>query len=252
MRIENSEVFNFDGALRGMRYPYKSNHKSDSFYGICPYTELRYLIDEFVSRNYPEEKKEKMFQYYKHNCIIKVSNGYCEYALIGPKDLDLAEKLYKGGSVHRKFLRQIFFSVDITAPVYLWSEIDTYKVATVENSESTMHTLAKENISWERFEMDDATDEEYDSEPLINFLDWLEERRKEFNETKDKKTWKILKRWLPCAWAQKRAYTGNYETLSGWVHQRERHKLTEWKTVLDWIKSLPYANVLILGENVND
>ena len=252
MKLENSKVYNFQNAFSGMRYPLKSNKKSDSIFGYCSIYEINDLIHAFVSEHYTDDKLEKMFDYYLNNCIINQNSTFCEYALIGPEDLDLATRLIKGGSVHRKFLRQILASVDITAPIYLWSEIDTYKVATVANSESTMHTLHKENINWDRFEMDDAIDDEYTAEPLINFLNWLEDLRKDYEKTKDKKIWKMLKRWLPASWLQKRAYTCNYETLTNWYYWRKGHKLSEWKTVLDWIESLPYANILILGETIND
>ena len=224
MLFENTEVFNFDGALRGMRNPKESWNKSDSEWE----THINYNKDEV----------------------------YTKFS-IGKNDLKLAQTLIRAGSEHRKFMRQIFVSVDITAPLYWWKEFDTYKVATVSNSCSTMHKLADTPITLNCFEMDDFT-------PLIdNFkidLSWqtvvtyLEQLRQKYNETKDKRYWKELIRLLPESWLQKRTVTMNYENLLGICSkgQRRFHKLTEWSVdFIQWARNLPYAQDLLFIDELN-
>ena len=161
---------------------------------------------------------------------------------IGENDLDLMQRLIKGETPHDKFMRQIFVSVDITAPLYLWKELDQYKVGTTTNSQSTMHKLAT---------TDDFADDllVYDDyacfeiwEEMINHCETL---RKRYLETKDKKYWKELIRILPESWLQTRTWTANYEVLRNIVHQRQGHKLTEWQSFIGWVKTLPYAEELI-------
>ena len=211
MFFSNTEVFNFEGALRGMRNPLESWAKSDSKiaweYGEIP----RYEI--------------------------------------GPNDMDLAQRLIAGGGEHRKFLRQIFVSVDITAPLYWWKEADTYQVGVTKNSTSTMHKLASTPITLECFETDDSTDfadidERLNPDTVIAYCETL---RQKYLETKDKRYWKELIRWLPNGWLQTRTVTMNYENLRNMYHQREHHKLTEWHSFCDWVKTLPYAEELIIG-----
>ena len=216
MLFENTEVFNFNGAFRGMRNPKESWNKSDSSYDIV----------------------------------------YKDFYL-GDNDLKLAQTLIKAGSEHRKFMRQIFVSVDITAPLYWWKEFDTYKVGTVSNSCSTMHKLASTPITIDCFEMDDFT-------PFIdNFkidLSWrtivsyLEQLRQKYNETKDKRYWKELIRLLPESWLQKRTITMNYENLLGICSkgQRRFHKLTEWSVdFIQWARNLPYAQDLLFIDELS-
>ena len=214
MRFENTAVYNIYNAILGARNPMNSWDKSDS--------------------------------------VFKGYNGKIENTSIGKNDLELMQKLIKAGSEHRKFLRQIFVSVDITAPLYFFKELDTYKVGTVSNSTSTMHKLADTPITLDCFEMGDFT-------PLIdNFkidLSWqtvmtyLEQLRQRYNETKDKRYWKELIRLLPESWLQKRTITMNYENILNMYRQRKNHKLTEWsKSFCDWVKTLPYAEELICLE----
>ena len=145
--------------------------------------------------------------------------------IIGENDLDLAQRLIKAGSEHRKFMRQIFVSVDITAPLYWWKEFDTYKVGTTANSTSTMHKLASTPITAECFEIDDYnSDLDYDGTKLGDVIDkhieFLESMRVKYLETKDKAYWKELIRWLPSAWQQTRTVTMTYENLFGDVFKR--------------------------------
>lgn len=222
MKFEKTEVWGFKHALRGMRNPMNSWDKSDS------------LI-------------EREFE------------GQLE---IGKNDMKLAQTLIKAGSEHRKFMRQIFVSVDITAPLYWWKEFDTYKVGTVANSTSTMHKLASIPITKDCFEMDDFEHCNIESEdmtsPLKSIWDLivndLEFLRRQYLATKDKRYWKELIRLLPESWLQKRTITMNYENILNIIHQRKNHKLNEWSSVdnssnenfINWAKTeLPYAEELL-------
>ena len=225
MKFENTSVFNFEGALRGMRNPMESWNKSDS----------------------------KMIY------SDSLDDWFCE---VGEKDLALAKGLIIAGSEHRKFMRQIFVSVDITAPLYWWKEFDTYKVGTVANSTSTMHKLASTPITMNCFEMDDF-------EPIIeddkisysaevywqNLIKHLEELREMYNRSKNPRIWKELIRELPDSWLQKRTVTMDYENLLAICSkgQRRFHKLTEWsEAFIDWARTLPYAQALIFLDELED
>lgn len=226
MKFENTEIFNFEGAMRGMRNPKNSWNKNDTY------------ID------------------YENNIHI------------GENDMKLAQTLIKAGSEHRKFMRQIFVSVDITAPLYWWKEFDTYKVGTVANSTSTMHKLATTPITLDCFEIDDydrnlsLTDDPKDDDGLDNISTFeediiyvLENIRQKYLETKDKRYWKELIRWLPESWLQKRTVTITYENLLAMCSkgQRRFHKLNEWSgqdspnmpNFISWARTLPYAQELI-------
>lgn len=165
--------------------------------------------------------------------------------IMGPNDLNLAQRLARAGSDHRKFIRQIFVSVDFTAPLYWWKEYDTYKVATVTNSTSTMHKIASKP-----FTLDDFSHERMNTqaqEALAHTVSVLEDLRKDYLETKDKETWYSMIQLLPSSYHQMRTCTLNYETLMNIYYARRNHKLDEWHTVCDWIASLPYAKELILA-----
>ena len=234
MKFENIRAYNFENALRGMRNPLASWKKIDSEFGVRPRVEV------------PE------------GAIIthEYENGLCEYAKIGPNDMGLAKRLIAGGSEHRKFLRQIFVTVDITAPLYYFKEFDTYRIGVTENSTSTMHKLASTPITLDCFELGDYSPEldMIDDVPLglrvDSFIDDLEQMRQKYLMTNDKRYWKELVRWLPNGWVQTRTVTMNYENLLSMYHQRRNHKLTEWSIdFINFIKSLPYASdFLILDE----
>ncbi len=163
--------------------------------------------------------------------------------VFGENDLDLARRLAHAGSDHRKFLRQIFVSVDITAPLYWWKEFDTYKVGTVANSCSTMHKIHSKEFSREDFSCDRLTPEAL--EALDALIAFLETERKKFVETKDKAPWHNMIQLLPSSFNQMRTVTLNYENLISIYYARKSHKLPEWHTLCDWIMSLPYASDLI-------
>lgn len=156
----------------------------------------------------------------------------------GKKDIELAQKLIKAGSEHRKFMRQIVVWVDIVAPLYWWKEFDTYKVGTTANSTSTMHKLSTTPITKECFEHPELV---WDI-----IVDMCENQRKKYLETKDKMDWEILIVNLPESWLQRRTVTMNYENIYSMIKQRENHKLTEWsEDFINWAKSLPYSVELL-------
>ena len=233
MKFENIRVYNFENALRGMRNPLASWKKIDSEFGVRPRIEV------------PE------------GAVIthEYENGLCEYAKIGPNDMGLAKRLIAGGSEHRKFLRQIFVTVDITAPLYYFKEFDTYRIGVTENSTSTMHKLASTPITLDCFELGDYSPEldMIDDVPLglrvDSFINDLEQMRQKYLMTNDKRYWKELVRWLPNGWLQTRTVTMNYENLLSMYHQRRNHKLTEWSIdFINFIKSLPYASDFLIPD----
>lgn len=167
--------------------------------------------------------------------------------ILGPNDLDLAKRLCKAGSDHRKFIRQIFVSVDITAPLYWWKEYDTYKVATVANSTSTMHKIASKPFSLDDFSCDHMNEKALNA--MKELMKVLEELRLEYVATKDKEVWYSLIQLLPTNYHQMRTCTFNYETLRNIYFARRTHKLDEWHDFCDWILSLPYTKELFLLED---
>lgn len=272
MKFENIRVYNFEHALRGMRNPKESYHLSDSKFGLDFYQAIKYKIEKMYDN---EEDQIKAYQ----NSILYSNGAFVEYAFIGENDMKLAKSLIRGGSEHRKFLRQIFVSVDITAPLYWWKEFDTYKVGTVANSTSTMHTIHKTPITIDNFEIDDydpslgLIDPIHIGERVDCFVNDLEQLRqtymlynKKAKETTDleerarlvgiaKKYWKELIRWTPDSWLQTRTVTMNYENLLGMCSrgQRRFHKLNEWSGIddeyltnfINFARQLPYAQDLI-------
>lgn len=164
--------------------------------------------------------------------------------VLGEADLALARRLAVSGSDHRKYLRQVFVSVDITAPIYWWKEFDTYKVGTVANSTSTMHKIHSKPFSADDFSHDHLTEE--GRAALDAMISYLEFTRLAYVETKDKKYWYDLIQLLPSGYNQMRTVTLNYENLINIYYARRNHKLDEWHTLCDWIKTLPYAEKLIL------
>ncbi|MDE6433542.1 MAG: hypothetical protein K2L07_04875 [Lachnospiraceae bacterium] len=188
--------------------------------------------------------------------------GY-DQCVIGKNDMKLAQQLIIAGSEHRKFMRQIFVSVDITAPLYWYKEFDTYKVGTVANSTSTMHKLATTPITIECFEIDDYDNSIFTNPEEIEYLiQFLESLRTKYLDTKDKRYWKELIRWLPESWLQTRTVTMSYENLLAMCSkgQRRFHKLNEWSgqddnskpNFISWARTLPYAQELIFIDEVEE
>lgn len=164
--------------------------------------------------------------------------------ILGPNDLDLAVRLRKAGSDHRKFLRQIFVSVDITAPLYWWKEYDTYKVSTVANSTSTMHKIHSKPFSMDDFSTDHLTADSLAFMETV--VEKLEQVRLKYMETKSREDWYDLIQLLPSSYNQMRTCSFNYETLVNIYYARKNHKLAEWHEFCDWIETLPYGKELII------
>ena len=224
--VENVQVFNFEGAMRGLRNPKDSWHLSDSKYGNndhCP--------DEIDSC-----KECPYFRGFGKDCI----------PMIGPKDMKLAQLMIGAGTDEAKFLRQIFISMDITAPLYWWKEFDTYKVGTVANSCSTMHKLDAYPITREMFSWDNVGDP---GEEFWHTVDAIiaecERLRLKFKETGDKVYWRALVQLLPNSWMQKRTVTLNYQVARAQYFARKAHKLTEWHILCDAYMNLPYGKEFI-------
>lgn len=164
--------------------------------------------------------------------------------VLGDNDIALATKLAKAGSDHRKFLRQVFVSMDITAPLYWWKEFDTYKVGTVANSTSTMHKIHAKQFERADFSCDRMSEDTL--AVLDTVIDCLERERVAFLDTKDKAHWHNMIQLLPSSYNQLRTVTLNYEVLINIYYARRYHKLAEWHVLCDAIEKLPYAKELIL------
>lgn len=162
--------------------------------------------------------------------------------IIGKYDLDLAKKLVAQGSDHRKFLRQIFVTMDITAPLYWWKEFDTYKVGVVANSESTMHTIHKKEITIKMFSLEGLTQSELDF--FEGIVEYLESLRRLYISTKYKDYWKALVKILPSSFNQKRTVTMSFENVLTIYRQRKAHKLNEWEIFCMRCKELPYSELI--------
>lgn len=224
IKVENIAPWGFEHAIRGMRNPLNSWNKSDS----------KWVIED---EEYP--------------------NLSAADFKIGPNDLDLMRKLYKAGTEHRKYLRQIFVSLDITAPLYWWKEFDTYKVGTVSNSCSTMHKIASKEFSVDDFSHEQLSEDiirvTYDDQDYLNsaldcFYDviaMLNTYRERYLKTKDKKDWWQLIQLLPSSYNQKRTITMNYENVFNIIHQRENHKLDEWRDFVKILLGLPYVKEIM-------
>ena len=222
IKVEHIEVFNFEGAIRGLRNPMNSWDKSDSWFSDG------YSVYNVAGVHAPIDTD-------------------CEPSkiTIGKNDLNLMRTLYNAGSEHRKYLRQIFVSMDITAPLYWWKEFDTYKIGTTADSCSTMHKIhAKE------FELDDFSHEHLSYEDncfyfLGQTVDVLNQCRDLYLETKDKKWWWQMIQLLPSSYNQRRTVTFTYENVVTMIRQRTGHKLDEWNDFVSILKSLPYVQEII-------
>lgn len=232
LKISNFEVMGWEHAIRGMRNPMNSWEKSDSLW----------------------------------NGAFNYSNGTPVWS-IGDNDLDLMKCLRNAGTDHRKFMRMIVVYVDLTAPLYWWKEFDTYKVGTVANSCSTMHKIAAKEFTLEDFSHEHLiTDNNdvfvWDEEgcvtlsPMDVFRDYtikmLNECRKKYLETQNKRYWWQMIQLLPSSYNQKRTVMLNYEVLANIYKSRRNHKLDEWHTFCDWIEELPYSELITGYEEEED
>ena len=179
------------------------------------------------------------------NSWAKSDSDYDEMGdyILGENDLSLATRLCSAGSDHRKFIRQIFVSMDITAPLYWWKEFDTYKVGTVANSTSTMHKIHAKPIEVSDFSVEHLTPASLAE--FEKFVAYIESVRRQYVETKDKAYWYDMIQLLPSSYNQMRTVTMNYEVLASMYYARRTHKLDEWHTLCDAILELPYARELI-------
>ena len=232
IEFEHPEVWGWEHAIRGMRNPLNSWDKSDSSFN--------YDVEATTAGD--EEPQ-----------YIHID------AMIGYNDLNLMRRLVRAGSSHRKFLRQILVSVDITAPRYWWAEMDTYKVGTTANSCSTMHKIAAKEFTLDDFSHENLEDFDEpfrkDDNGLTSFpwfktslestIDVLNYARELYLETQDKKYWWQLIQLLPQSYNQRRTVTLTYENLLNMVSQRRGHKLDEWHDFCDWVFTLPYAEELL-------
>lgn len=251
IKIENTEIYGWEAAIRGMRNPMNSWEKSDSHYceEDCP-----------MACNGDEP-------------ALECDDGKRNYC-IGRNDLELMQSLIKAGSDHRKFLRMINVTMDITAPLYWWKEFDTYKVGTVRNSCSTMHKIHEKEFTLDDFSCEhlmkierigDKTETPYIDVSLycdssVIYSPWglltgticlLNNCRKWYLETKDKKYWWQMIQLLPSSYNQRATIQLNYEVLLNMYHSRKNHKLDEWREFCKLIENLPYMNEFI-GGNEND
>ena len=227
IKFEKPEVWGWEHAIRGMRNPLNSWERSDSYAAVdcgkCG------IID-----------REGICHPKEHDCT-----PYECYA-IGDNDKDLMTRLIRGGAPHRKFLRQIFVSVDITAPLYWWKEFDTYKVGTTANSCSTMHKLTAKEFTIEDFSFEDC--DKWTKDVVCScIINALNMNRLKYLETKDKKLWRQMIQLLPTSYNQKRTVTMTYENLLNMLEYRRGHKLDEWQQFCDWILTLPYGSLLKEG-----
>jgi len=219
IKIENTEVYGWEAAIRGMRNPMNSWEQSDSYYG---------MVEDPAPIN---------------------PNDWA-YIILGEKDLDLMRRLSKAGTDHRKFMRMITVSCDLVAPLYWWKEYDTYKVGTVANSCSTMHKIhAKE------FTMDDFSHEHLMTGSMFQLhrvVDLLNEARECYLECTDPTTkkayWWQMIQLLPSSYNQRRTVLLNYQVLKSMYHARKHHKLDEWRVFCEWIRSLPYSELVTGGD----
>ena len=218
IKIENVDVYGWEAAIRGMRNPINSWGKSDSSYF-------------YSESSYPHSG---------------------EFVHIGKNDLELMKKLIKAGSSERKFLRFINVTCDIAAPLYWWKEFDTYKVGTVRNSCSTMHTIAKKEFTLDDFSYEHLFQYDINMTPTDKYLYCLEytvevlnEARKKYLETKCKGYWWQMIQLLPSSYNQRATVQLNYEVLMKMYHERKNHRLDEWKAFCEWVKTLPYMREML-------
>lgn len=225
LKIEHTEVIGWEAAIRGMRNPMNSWEKSDSGY-VCG--------DKKCS-DIPE-------------CDLCCDVPHYE---IGKNDLNLMTRLRNAGTDHRKFMRMITVYVDITAPLYWWKEFDTYKVGTVANSCSTMHKIAAKEFTLGDFSHEHLIEDHSGEVEGIEYLDFviggLNKYRNRYLETNDKKYWWQMIQLLPSSYNQCRTVMLNYEVLANIYKSRRNHKLDEWHTLCDWIKKLPYSELVTGG-----
>lgn len=221
INFEYTNIFNFENAFRGLRNPLNSWDRSHNKYCL----------------------PNMCYNCLKCNCDDNDEINWTPYQICD-EDLDLAVRLIHGGSEHRKFLRQIFVSVDITAPLYWWKQFDTYKIGTVSNSCSTMHKIHAKQFCTDDFSYEDMT--KGGLKTLSYIIESLNQARRIYLENKNKKYWFDMIKLLPECYNQKRTITMNYENILTICKQRKGHKLKEWEDFIKWAETLPYAKYFII------
>ena len=220
IKIKNTDVYGFEAAIRGMRNPWNSWEKSDSY--------STYIEDEHTLQRAP-------FEFF-----------------VGENDLTLMKKLVSVGTDHSKFMRMINVTCDITAPMYWWKEFDTYKVGTVRNSCSTMHTITEKEFTLDDFSHEhiynDVSTEPSSLKVLLSIIDTLNQYRHLHLVSKHKSDWWQIIQLLPSSYNQRATVQMNYAVLRNMYHARKNHPLDEWREFCKWIESLPYSE-LITGGN---
>jgi hypothetical protein len=232
IKIENTDVYGFEAAIRGMRNPMNSWDISDS--GYCEGRSAR-------CDNCPIAPDEYSLC---HSALVNEGKLY----VVGEKDFALMKQLVRAGSDHSKFMRMITVTCDITAPMYWWAEMDTYKVGTVRNSCSKMHTIHKRDLTMDDF----STDHLYEDEicAMQELIDRINCNRQCFMDTGIKQDWWQIIQLLPSSYNQRATWQANYAVLRNIYHARKSHKLNEWHDFCTWIKSdLPYSELITEGEN---
>lgn len=239
IKLENTEVLGWEAAIRGCRNPMNSWSKSDTYFFRGTYVEDGKLKSDYTNGNGECANDENLVG----------------PAIIGEADHKLMMNLAKAGSVDAKYRRMIVVTVDITAPLYWWKEFDTYKVGTVANSCSTMHKIHAKKFTLEDFSCEHLSGIDIGQgigsplQELKNTIRMLNECRELFLQTKDKTYWYQMIQLLPSSYNQRRTIMLNYEVLAGIYPKRKDHKLDEWHVFCDWIKSLPYSEIITLEEN---
>lgn len=227
IKFENEEVMGWEHAIRGCRNPRNSWQKSDTGWNVAP----------------PE------------GGVSVATDKDCYELVIGPNDRKLMMQLRNAGTDHRKFMRMIVAYVDITAPLYFMKQLDTYRAGVEKNSCSTMHKIGDKEFTMDDFShehlMDELENECTFETYLACMVDWLNEARRKWLETKDKFYWWQMIQLLPSSYNQRRTYMFSYEALANIYKSRKNHKLDEWRDFCKWIKSLPYSE-LITGKDGSD
>ena len=231
LKIENTEVVGWEHAIRGMRNPKNSWEKSDSF-----------LCREVEDGTCPEDCS------FRGKCPVY---GTEDFFVLGDNDYALMKNLRNAGTDHRKFMRMIIVYLDITAPLYWWKEFDTYKVGTVANSCSTMHKIHAKEFTIEDFSCEhlkDSCGESHDCfsplDILYDVISMLNICREDYLKSKSKDDWWQMIQLLPSSYNQRRTVMLNYEVLANMYKSRKNHKLDEWRTFCECIKTFPYSELI--------
>lgn len=238
IKLENTNVYGWEAAIRGMRNPMNSWGKSDSAFANG---------DGYVRTLDGGREKAIDFVFRELNEGREYQSNILDQSYVGPNDHDLMMRLAKAGSVDAKYRRMLNVTVDITAPLYWWKEFDTYKVGTVANSCSTMHKIAAKEFTLDDFSHEHLVDLALDC--LCETIKTLNLYRNAFLVTKVKDYWWQMIQILPSSYNQRRTVQLNYEVLAGIYPKRKDHKLDEWHDFCDWIKGLPYSELITLEES---